>query len=188
MRRLKDYFRIIAWQTGLGYLLLWAVTFWTLDEGASVFGKSGVCYPDEAKVLFYWVCDAASPLAILAAIANVALTATVWAPVYLAAATVQPDAAAIAAPIVVLHLVGLPLAIFVLVRLLAAALDLRRRIGAGRASTPPLDAAAAGQVLAAPAAAAPALARPRPSPPPKIKPRTGFGLRGADDGRPKSDD
>ena len=113
-------------------MLLWAVTLWTLDGGATVFGKSGVCYPDEAKVLFYWVCDAASPLAILAGIANVALTATVWAPVYIAAATVEPDAVAIALPIVAVHVIGLPLAIFVLVRVMAAALDLRRRIQAGR--------------------------------------------------------
>jgi hypothetical protein len=132
MRRLRDYFRIIAWQGGFGYLLLWAVTFWTLDEGANVFGNSGVCHPDAAKVLFYWVCDAASPLAILATVANVALTATVWAPVYLAAATVRPDAAAIAVPIILTHLIGLPLAIFVLVRSLTAVLDLRHRIGSAR--------------------------------------------------------
>src|SRR4051812_35668596 len=104
MHRLKHYLRIVAWQTGLGYLLLWAVTFWALDEGATVFGKSGVCYPDEAKVLFYWVCEAASPLSILASVVNVALTATVWAPVYLAAASAQPEVAIIAAPIVILHL------------------------------------------------------------------------------------
>src|SRR5260370_42559482 len=109
MRRLKDYCRLVAWQTGLGYLLLWAVPFWALDEGATVFGKSGVCYPDAAKVLFYWVCEATSPFAILASVVNVALTATVWAPVYLAAATAQPAAATIAAPIIVVHLVGLPL-------------------------------------------------------------------------------
>src|SRR5262245_35373770 len=138
MRRLKDCFRIIAWQAGLGYLLLWAVAFWTLDEGARVFGKSGVCHPDAATVLFYWVCEAASPLAILATVANVALTATVWAPVYLAAATVQSDAMAIAVPIVITHLVGLPLAIFVLVRVLATAFDLRRRVGARRPAEPQL--------------------------------------------------
>ena len=76
MARLKHYLKIVAWQTGLGYLLLWAVTFWALDEGATVFGKSGVCYPDQAKVLFYWVCEATSPFAILASVVNVALTAT----------------------------------------------------------------------------------------------------------------
>src|SRR5438876_5528615 len=115
MRRLKDYCRLLAWQIGVSYLLLWVVTVWALDEGATVFGKSGVCYPDQAKVLFYWVCDASSPLAILAGIANVALTATVWAPVYIAAATVQPDAVAIALPIVAGHVIGWPLATFVLI-------------------------------------------------------------------------
>jgi hypothetical protein len=182
MRRLKDYFRFIAWQTGLGYLLLWAVTFWTLDEGASVFGKSGVCYPDEAKVLFYWVCEATSPLAILAAIANVALTATVWAPVYLAAATVQPDAAIIAVPIIVLHLIGLPLGIFVLVRMLATALDLRRRIVSGRAPAPELaHAAAASATAGAPAPTAPT--RWLPAARPKVRPRGEFGLRRSEGGR-----
>src|SRR5262245_60704867 len=92
MQRLRDYSRIIAWQTGIGYLLLWAVAIWTLGEGVDVFGKSGVCYPDEARVLFYWVCETSSPLALLASVANGALTVTVWAPVYLAAATVQPAA------------------------------------------------------------------------------------------------
>jgi hypothetical protein len=168
MRRLRDYCRILIWQTGIGYLLLWAVTLWTLDEGANVFGKSGVCYPDQAKVLFYWVCDAASPLAILAGIANVALTATVWAPVYIAAATVQPDAVAIALPIVAVHVIGLPLAIFVLVRVMAAALDLRHRIP-GRARSAPLA------VVPANAAAAQLALPTRPVK--KVNPRAEFGLR-----------
>lgn len=168
MRRLRDYCRILIWQTGIGYLLLWAVTLWTLDAGANVFGKSGVCYPDQAKVLFYWVCDAASPLAILAGIANVALTATVWAPVYIAAATVEPDAVAIALPIIAVHVFGLPLAIFVLVRVMAAALDLRRRIP-GRARSVPL--------VAEPAKPAAVQRAPPARPVKKIKPRGEFGLR-----------
>lgn len=168
MRRLRDYCRILIWQTGIGYMLLWAVTLWTLDGGATVFGKSGVCYPDQAKVLFYWVCDAASPLAILAGIANVALTATVWAPVYIAAATVEPDAVAIALPIIAVHVIGLPLAIFVLVRVMAAALDLRRRIPGRTRSVPraPEPAKVAAVQRALPA-----------SPLKKIKPRGEFGLR-----------
>jgi hypothetical protein len=168
MRRLKHYLKIVVWQTGLGYLLLWAVTFWALDEGATVFGKSGVCYPDEAKVLFYWVCEATSPFAILASVVNVALTATVWAPVYLAAATAQPDAAAIAVPIIALHVVGLPLGIFVLMRMMATAIDLRRRIGSGGGPAPAqvtaqVTAQATAQVMAhvtADVAAAPAAPAP----------------------------
>jgi hypothetical protein len=201
MPRLKHYLKIVAWQTGLGYLLLWAVTFWALDEGATVFGKSGVCYPDEAKVLFYWVCEATSPFAILASVVNVALTATVWAPVYLAAATAQPDAAAIAVPIIALHVVGLPLGIFVLMRMMATAIDLRRRIGSGRGPAPaevtahltadvaagPTAPALPARAVAAPsvtALSAPAASLPAPGQrivPPrltkKIKPRSEFGLR-----------
>jgi hypothetical protein len=170
MRRLKDYLRIIAWQAGLGYLLLWAVTIWTLDQGANVFGKSGVCHPDAAKVLFYWVCDAGSPLGILATVANVALTATVWAPVYLAAATVRPEAIAIALPIVAIHLIGLPLGIFVLVRLFATAFDLRHRLGWRRAAPQPASADTAPLA----ASVTETVTRSRP----KVDPRSGFGLRG----------
>jgi len=132
MRRLRDYCGILAWQTGLGYLLLWGVTYWTLAEGGSVFGRSGVCHADSAQVLFYWACDPASPLQILASVADFALTATVWAPVFVAAATVDPDAVMLALSIIALHVIGLPLGILVLIRLLARAFDvlraLRRRL------------------------------------------------------------
>lgn len=135
MQRLKDYCGIFAWQAGLGYLLLWAVTYWTLADGAAVFGRSGACHADSAQVLFYWACDPESPLSILASVVNFALTATVWAPVFVAAATVDPGAATIAVPIVAVHVFGLPFGILVLIRLLARAFDamraLRRRIHRG---------------------------------------------------------
>jgi hypothetical protein len=176
MRRLNDYLRILAWQVGLGYLLTWAITLWTLDEGANVFGKSGVCQPDAAKVLFYWVCDPASLLAILAAVANAALTVTVWAPVYIAAATVQPDAVAIAVPIIAVHLFGLPLGIFVLLRMATGALDLRRGIRSRHAAAwQPAAPSSAG--AAVPATAATMTMR-APSPRRKIRARSEFGLRG----------
>ena len=200
MRRLKDYLKIVAWQTGLGYLLLWAITFWTLDDGARVFGRSGVCLPDEAKVLFYWVCEATSPLSILASLANVALTVTVWAPVYVAAATVEPDAMAIAVPILAVHVVGLPLGMFVLIRMVATALDLRHRIPnrvrARQIAPVAVAAPAAAAALAVDASAGPAAFFPvatsaaptpaafvppvttRPRPAAKaVPPRNEFGLR-----------
>lgn len=196
MRRINDYLKIVAWQTGLGYLLLWAVTFWTLDEGATVFGKSGVCLPDQAKVLFYWVCEATSPLSILASLANVALTVTVWAPVYIAAATVDPNAMSIAVPILAVHLIGLPLGMFVLIRMMATALDLRRRIPSrGRPHQDAMLHVPAAPVAAAaiPAAAMPvkglasffssAPQMPKPAQPViarparAVPPRSEFGLR-----------
>ena len=128
MQRLKDYCGVVAWQTGSGYLMLWALTYWALADGAAVFGQSGVCRADSAQVLFYWACDPASPLEILAGVVNFALTITVWAPVFVAAATVDPNAAIIAAPIVALHVVGLPLGILALVRLLARTCDALRQL------------------------------------------------------------
>ncbi len=182
MRRLNDYLKLVTWQTGLCYLALWAITFWALDEGALVFGQSSVCHADEAKVLFYWVCDPSSPLAPLATLANVALTATVWAPVYVAAATVQPDAMAIAVPIVAVHVIGLPLGLFVLVRMMATALDLRHRVpGRSQADAAGLATAGPGTTRAVAADAPLKLVG-------RIKPRNEFGLRGRTDERHSQDD
>jgi hypothetical protein len=122
MQRLKDYANFLAWSSGLSYIALWLLTLWTLNFGPAVFGRSGVCRPLTAQVLFYWSCDPASALSILASLANTALTATVWAPVYLAAATALPAAIAIAIPIVITHVVGLPMALFVAIRLMLALL------------------------------------------------------------------
>src|ERR1700730_8495411 len=107
MQRLRDYCGIFAWQAGLGYLLLWGLTYWTLADGGAVFGQSGACHADSAQVLFYWACDPASPRQTLASVANFALTPTVWAPVFVAAATVDPAAVILAVPIVAVHVIGL---------------------------------------------------------------------------------
>jgi hypothetical protein len=131
MQRLKDYFGFLAWQSGLGYIALWAIALWALDDGLVVFGQSGVCHVDRAAVLFYWTCAPASPLVMLAAIANAALTATIWAPVFIAAATVDPDAIIIALPIALVHAAGLPTAIFVFIRILLI-LFAQLRLAVGR--------------------------------------------------------
>src|SRR5688572_22920500 len=68
MRRLKDYSRFLVWNSGLGYIALWTITFWTLDYGQTVLGAWGGCSPAPNTALFYWVCDSASPFSILAAV------------------------------------------------------------------------------------------------------------------------
>jgi hypothetical protein len=145
MQRLKDLCGILAWQTGIGYLLLWGVTYWALADGAAVFGQSGACHADSAQVLFYWACDPANPLEILASVVNFALTATVWAPVFVAAATVEPDAVIVAVPIVAVHVFGLPLGILVLIRLLAGIFDAVRTL---RGHIRRVASAAAGPAIA----------------------------------------
>ena len=153
-------------------MALWAMTYWTLDHGGAVFSSSGQCRPDVAQVLFYWVCDRASPLSLLASLANTALTLTVWAPVYIAAATVRPDWIIIAAPSVVAHVVGLPAALFVTIRLMLVTLTLPRRIW-GRAGATRPDPAT--EIEAAPLPEIPACPTGRPKP--LVKTRATFGLR-----------
>jgi hypothetical protein len=128
MRRFRDYLRFLVWNSGLGYIALWAITFWTLDYGPAVLGRWGGCAPDPNTVLFYWVCDSASPFSILAAVANSALTITIWAPVYVGAAIVRPEAAVLAAPIIGMHLIGLAAAILVTARLMLALFGFVRRV------------------------------------------------------------
>jgi hypothetical protein len=128
MQRLRDYVRFLVWSSGLGYLALWATTAWTLDYGVGLFARSGACHPDVARQLFYWACDPASPWSMLAALANTALTFTVWAPVYVAAASVQPDLIVIAAPVAAVHVIGLPAALLVTIRASVAGLSALRRL------------------------------------------------------------
>jgi hypothetical protein len=165
MRRISDYLHFLLWQAGIGYIAIWTLTLWTLGDGASLFGQSGVCHPDQAKVLFYWVCEPDSMLSILAMLSNTALTATVWAPVYVAAATVRPDAIAIAAPIVLSHVIGLPAALFVAMRALLVLVQWPRTLLRKKKVEAP---------LAPEAVVVPERMRPLP----RVKARTTFGLRG----------
>jgi hypothetical protein len=169
MRRLKDYLGVLVWQSGLGYIALWAITYWSFDWGPVVFGRSVACHPDSAKVLFYWVCDPANPLAILSAVVNAALTITVWAPIYIAAATVRPDAVAIAVPIIAAHIIGLPTAIFVMMRVMLKFFELVRRMFA--------FATGRSMVMASVGAPAPEASATTLSVP-QVPARAGFGLRG----------
>ncbi|KAB2879562.1 MAG: hypothetical protein F9K38_10795 [Pseudorhodoplanes sp.] len=190
MRRLQDYLTFIVWQAGFAYVALWVVTFWTLDYGPAIFGHANGCHPDKAAVLFYWSCDPQSPLWIFSTVANTALTITVWAPVYVAAATVRPEAISLAAPIVGTHLIGLPAAIFVTIRVMLQFFLLPRRIAqrmqrieAGELPEgevtikPPAARQPATTALAAAKVAGPAAgALPRHLT--GIKPRAEFGRRG----------
>jgi hypothetical protein len=170
MRRFKDYLRFLVWNFGLGYIALWTITFWTLDHGQTVLGSWGGCAPDPNTVLFYWVCDSGSPFSILAAIANSALTITIWAPVYLAAATVRPEAIMLAVPIIGAHLIGLATAILVTIRLTLAFFQFVRRLPRGKQDRP----AAAEPV---PDAAMPRWLAARRLRHPRVARRAIFGLR-----------
>jgi hypothetical protein len=176
MQRLRDYARFLVWSSGLGYLTLWATTAWTLEYGVGLFAVSGACRPDVARQLFYWACDPASPWSMLAALANTALTFTVWAPVYVAAASVQPDLIVIAAPVATVHVIGLPAALLVSIRILVALLATLRWL-VRSAAVRFRGARPAGCAAAPPSSQPTAQARRRPVP--CAPPRETFGLRGA---------
>lgn len=165
MRRLKDYLHVAASQIGFAYLALWAVTFVVMDYGPRIF--DGACRPVGSSLLFYWVCEASSPLTFMAAVANTALSVTVWAPVYVAAATVRPDALALAVPILLVHLIGLPAALLVSIRILARIVQTPRWLAKRPGRSDDEDALPPLRILG-----------PAPPSAPKIKPRNTFGLRG----------
>jgi hypothetical protein len=170
MPRLKSYLHIAAAQVGFAYIALWAITFVMLDYGPHLF--AGACRPVGVKLLFYWACEPTSPLVFIAGIVNMALTVTVWAPVYVAAATVRPDAIALAAPILLVHLVGLPAAILVSIRLLARMFQAPRWIARRRGQAGAEDDGRNDDAWP------PLRALPAPLARPKVKPRDTFGLRG----------
>ncbi len=169
MQRLKDYIGFAAWHSAFVYAGLWTIAYWGLRTGPMVFGGSGACHIDYAPVLFYWNCEGGAPIALLAQTINWALTCTVWAPVYVAAAFAGTSAGGLAAAIVSVHLVGLPAALLIAVRLLQILLDsviaLVCRRPAGKRE-PSASARALARALQAP--------RPRP----RVPPRETFGLRG----------
>lgn len=166
MRRLQNYLHIAAAQLGLAYVALWAIAFFVFDYGTRIFGDD--CRPDSATLLFYWVCEPRSPLSFAAGIANTALSATIWAPVYVAAATVRPDTLAVAVPILLVHLIGLPLALLVSIRLMLQIFQAPHRLMKrhNESGIETDDAPPKLKMLA-----------PR-SPLPSVKPRDTFGLRG----------
>jgi hypothetical protein len=171
MQRLRDYLRFLSWSSGLGYIALWAMTLWTLDQGAAVFARAG-CRAGDTMALFYWVCSAGNPMSIVASLSNTALTLTLWGPVYLAAVTVDSDALKIALPIVATHAFGLPAAILVLARVMVALLHgLKARVH-GTATRSTEKATVLNLTEDMLAARAPRRFK-------TVKPRTTFGLRGA---------
>src|SRR5262245_8635467 len=126
-QRLRDYLRFAAWQSGISYLVLWAMTWWALDHGLSVFGSSATCRVEQVRILFYWACAPDSVLFVLAAAANAAFTLTIWAPVFVLLASANAALLPVAATAVVTHVIGLPAAIFVVVRAMLKLSGLLRR-------------------------------------------------------------
>ncbi|MTW16757.1 hypothetical protein GJ689_11135 [Rhodoplanes serenus] len=108
--------RLAVRMIGVAYLILWGITWWSLDHGATVLTRFGACRLEPLSELFVWRCLPEAPLPAVVDLLNGVLAATLWAPAVVLAAVSQPDVRLMAAVLVGLHLVGLPAALLVAIR------------------------------------------------------------------------
>lgn len=109
--------RLIAWGAGLSYISTWAMLLWFMTDGAFIRANPS-CDPILLwDTLAFWSCGEPALAVTLANMINVALALTLWAPAFLAIALNDPAGWVIALPILVTHLVGLPSAAYVALRL-----------------------------------------------------------------------
>ncbi|CAL8968509.1 hypothetical protein RHODGE_RHODGE_04586 [Rhodoplanes serenus] len=108
--------RLAVRMIGVAYLILWGITWWSLDHGATVLTSLGACRLEPLSELFVWRCLPEAPLPAVVDLLNGVLAATLWAPAVVLAAVSQPDVRLMAAVLVGLHLVGLPAALLVVIR------------------------------------------------------------------------
>lgn len=182
-RRFEDDARLAVRQIGLAYVVLWGVTWWTLDHGSTLLGPGAGCRLESLSDLVVWNCASGTRLDVVADLVNGVLASTVWAPAVVLSAVVQPEVRLLAVAVVGLHLVGLPAALLVAIRFGVSLCDrIARRPPAG--STPPtLDAPTGDAMSSATSEAVTGRAGPRLPPARRarspVTPRSTFGLRQA---------
>jgi hypothetical protein len=125
MARGKTWLRGIAWTVGIGYLLVWALLFWFLHDGHVIRGASS-CNPVLVFELSMWRCQTGTWVDFLAGTVNLVLAMTVWAPAFTLYVSHDPSYWTLVAPIYSAHLLGLPSAIYVLLRTGTRIVDARR--------------------------------------------------------------
>lgn len=176
-RRLARDARLAVRLVGLAYMLLWLITWWVLDHGAAVLGPGTGCRLQRLSDLVLWRCTDVMPIPVVADLVNGVLASTVWAPVVVMAAAIQPEVRLAAVAVIGLHLVGLPAALLIAVRFGARLCDrIARRAPADAPAGDPTVAARASVAEPADRRAAAAPVRAKRVPP---MPRATFGLRQA---------
>jgi hypothetical protein len=187
-RRFEDDARLAVRQVGLAYVVLWGITWWTLDHGSMLLGARAGCRLESLSDLVVWTCMSGTRLGVVADLVNGVLASTVWAPAVVLSAASQPEVRLLAVAVVGLHLVGLPAALLVAIRFGVSLCDrIARRPPAG--STPPALDAPTGDAMSPSSAAAEDAATATPADVvrlrtacaarPPVMPRSTFGLRQA---------
>ncbi|MFD2181239.1 hypothetical protein [Rhodoplanes azumiensis] len=176
--RLEADARLAVYILGIFYIALWAITWLILGHGAALLRPEQGCRLEGLDVLFLWRCVGETHLPVVADLANGVLASTVWAPVVVLTAAVQPEVRLVAFLVVALHVVGLPAALLIAIRAGETLCDrIARRPAAGERAAPAPAPDDPGRTERTPRAASGApLAPPRPKRPP-VTPRKTFGLR-----------
>lgn len=176
--RLEADARLAVYILGLFYIALWAITWLILGHGAALLRPEQGCRLEGLDVLFLWRCAGETPLPVVADLANGVLASTVWAPIVVLTAAVQPEVRLVAFLVVGLHVVGLPAALLIAIRAGERLCDriARRATGTAQAASGPTPDAPARpeRTRCDPDFAAVSASRPKRPP---VTPRKTFGLR-----------
>lgn len=107
--------KTIAWPYAVAYMGLWSVFMWFAQYGGVIRANADCAQVPDAP-LPLWTCSGDGFLSIAALVVDLALLLTVWAPAFVAAATVNAAAIPIAASLVAGHLLGLAASVYAMVR------------------------------------------------------------------------
>jgi hypothetical protein len=125
MARWTPWLRGIAWTVGILYLFVWGLLFWFLYDGQLIRG-AGACEPILVFELSMWRCQTGTWIDFLAGTVNLTLAMTVWAPAFTLYVSHDPSYWTLVTPIFMAHAIGLPSALYVLLRAATGVLDARR--------------------------------------------------------------
>ncbi|MFL9828730.1 hypothetical protein, partial [Rhodoplanes sp. SY1] len=114
--RLEADARLALRTLGVFYIALWGITWLILAYGGEVLRPDHGCRLEGLSALVLWRCTGGAHLPVVADLANGVLASTVWAPVVVLAAAVQPEVRLVAFLVVGLHVVGLPAALLIAIR------------------------------------------------------------------------
>ncbi|RAI30806.1 hypothetical protein CH338_26995, partial [Rhodoplanes elegans] len=114
--RLEADARLALRTLGVFYIALWGITWLILAYGGELLRPDHGCRLEGLSALFLWHCTGGAHLPVVADLANGVLASTVWAPLVVLTAAVQPEVRLVAFLVVGLHVVGLPAALLIAIR------------------------------------------------------------------------
>ena len=114
---MRRFLTKLAWPYGIAYAMLWLAFLWFAADGALIRNNPG-CSPIESAPLPLWTCSEFGATYLLTLLIDIALLAIMWAPVFIAAATVNLATVPLAVPLIFGHVMGVTALIYALIKAL----------------------------------------------------------------------